>query len=325
MADSANRVSDEFPELFHYTTVPAFNGIYNRPQIFRATHYADLNDSSELRQFRLKVSEFIVPHIQKLFDLHMKRDTMFVMIVDGRGGINAVVDQEAVIQLDVLHRTVFGEGTFKDTFICSFCTHTPKSYEARHGLLSQWRGYGTDGGVAIVLDTKGIEDRMQYEKCVFAHSINHIGDVKYDNDNVGIREDFCTVFEYLPEILDAFYSKREPSYDKIFDHFVQGSTLVKHHAFREEKEIRIVVSPRPTNADSPLYNSALDSKQVKVIRYGRRGDSEVRYIELFGEASLPIKRVIVGPSRIQNFNYQQIREMVSSDIEVIKSGIPFLG
>jgi len=167
---------------------------------------------------------------------------------------------------------------------------------------------------------------MEHEESVFAHPVNHIGDVKYDDDDTGIEEAFCKVFKHFREILNALYAGQEPGYKKIFKHFVHGSTLVKHHGFREENEVRIVVSPRPTNPDSFFYNCADVSKPRKAIRYRRRGDSEVRYIELFGEAPLPIKRIIVGPSRIQNLNYQTISDLVTgSGIEVVKSEIPFLG
>ncbi len=327
MADDANRVSDQYPELFHYTNVSAFESIYTS-QTFWATHYQDLNDSSELRRFRPKLSEFITPYIRKLFDKRILGDATLAEEVARRGGIDSVVEQESVNHLMNLHRQTFGEGAFQETFICSFCAHSAQAYEATHGLLSQWRGYGTDGGVAIVLDTRGIEEKMAHEKNVFAHPINHIGDVKYDDDDAGIRKAFWEVFDYFPEILDAFYSDQEPGYEKLFDHFVQGSTLVKHHGFNQENEVRIVVSPRPTNPDAIFYNHAHDAKLTKVIRFRRRGDSESRYIELFGEASFPIKRIIVGPSRIQNLNYQRISDLVAGSeakLEVVKSETPFVG
>jgi hypothetical protein len=115
----------------------------------------------------------------------------------------------------------------------------------------------------------------------------------------------------------------QPPYEEIFSDFVMGSTLVKHHAFHEETEVRIVVSPMPTNQNSCFYAEQNDRKPIK---YRMRGDAEVRYIQLFGNAPLPIKRVIVGPSRVQNFNCQTIKEVVvGSEIEVTKSETPFLG
>jgi hypothetical protein len=88
------------------------------------------------------------------------------------------------------------------------------------------------------------------------------------------------------------------------------------------------VSPYPTNPDSIFHSSKLP-KESKKIKYSARGDSEIRYIELFGNGKddkLPITRIIVGPSRFQNLNYQKIRELVKDPkIEVVMSKTPFLG
>lgn len=327
MPNNSKRLSDEFPELFHYTTVEAFKNIY-KEQKLRATHYEDLTDSSELRRFRLKVSEFIKPVIVEVFNENMWIDVQLSNKVNRHGGIDVVVAQEAEMHLDTLHQNTFGKSGLPETFICSFCTHNAESYEAQHGLLSQWRGYAAGGGVAIVLNTLGIEERMQHEKDVFAHPLNHIGNIKYDDDDVGIRKNFCDVFEYFPGILRALYENKTADYVPIFNHFVYGSTLVKHHAFYEEKEVRIVVSMKPTSPDSIFNTPEIGlrlPKELKKIKYKANGNSEMRYIELFGDDKLPITRVIVGPSRFQNLNYQTISELVKEtpDIKVEKSNTPF--
>jgi hypothetical protein len=332
MAEDENIVSEEFPELFHYTNVSACENIYKTRQ-FWATHYEDLNDNTEFERFRLKVREFIRPIIWEIFDKKMQCSAEFTMDVNRNHGIDIVVDQEAEKLLDRLHSHTFGKHMYKETFIGSFCAHT-LPYEARHGLLSQWRGYGANGGVAIVLNTSCVEKMMRHEyDDVFQLQIMYMGNVIYDNNDVRIKKDFENVFELSPKILEILYPDKEQYdeirleslFEKMHNHFVLGSTLVKHHAFHEENEIRIVVSPKTRDS----YNSynPQDTKLPKEIRYRQIDNCEARYIELFGDAPLPIKRIIVGPSRIQNLNYQRIRGTVdkSSCIEVVKSEIPFLG
>lgn len=323
MLDETETASETNPELFHYTSVDAFRSIYDF-RTFWATHYEDLNDSSELSRFVLRIRDFIAPTIRDIFGELTRCDKEISVAVESKGGIDAVVSQEAAKQSDLLHRSIFGEEGLPHVFICSFCTHDSGSYEAEHGLLSQWRGYGTGGGVALVLDKNGIAERMTHEKDVFSHPINHIGNVTYDDDpGLEKKADFCKVFELLPELLQAFYAGTRPCYKKIFEPFILGSTLVKHHAFHEEKEVRIVVSPTPTNPASPFY---ADKQNSKPIKYRQIGEGEVRYIELFGDAPLPIKRVIVGPSRIRNVNYQNVKEWTAgSAIEVVMSETPFVG
>jgi hypothetical protein len=86
-----------------------------------------------------------------------------------------------------------------------------------------------------------------------------------------------------------------------------------------------VVSPRPTDPEAPFYEPAHALKPTKVIRFRQRGESECRYIRLFGRELLPINRVIVGPSRFQSLNYQRVSDLVGSDIEIVNSETPFLG
>ena len=81
-----------------------------------------------------------------------------------------------------MFQQTFGEEGLKDSFLCSFCYHSPKTYEGENGLLSQWRSYGAGGGVAIVLDTREVESLMQEENRTFKHPINHIGNVSYDDE-----------------------------------------------------------------------------------------------------------------------------------------------
>lgn len=333
MPNNPKLLSDDISELFHYTTMDGFKSIYKERK-FWATHYKDLNDSSELGQFKEKPSEFIQPTILEIFEGRMRNDAQFSDKINNHGGIDAVVKQEAATQLNNLHRHTFGERGHPDTFICSFCTHEADPYSAKNGLLSQWRGYGTGGGVAIVLDTYLVEERMRYEKVIFGHPINHIGDVTYDDDDAKMKKEFHEVFDRLPEWICETYDITKPPPDleeKFFKHFVLGSTLVKHHCFHEENEVRIVVSLWPTSPDSIFYKpeaGAIRPKESKAIKYRPKGDREICYIELFGDEDLPIKRIIVGPSRLQNFHIQTICELVKDDsrhIEVVESEMPFSG
>lgn len=326
------KISEQFPELFHYTTVSAFENIYKEKSLW-ASHYEDMNDSSEFERFRLKVHDFICPRIRDSFHNKIQFHRGIDTEADKHGGIDDVVDKEVERLLDRVHSHTFDKHMYKETFVLSFCAHT-LPYEAKNGLLSQWRGYGPDGGIAIVLETTCIEKMMKRDYDVFQLPVMYMGDVIYDDEKARTRieKDFRDVFECLPKILETIISEKEQLdnvdkleslFTKIHNHFVLGSTLVKQHAFHEENEIRIVVSPR-TEAS---YSEPDAQKRKKEIRYRQIKDRETRYIALFGDMPLPIKRIIVGPSRIQNFNCQRIRDIVNENpcIEVMPSDIPFLG
>lgn len=328
-------LSDLYPELFHYTTIEAFESIC-RTQQFWATHYEDLNDATELRQVRAVIIDLIEPIIREYYERRMKTDAKFRTRVQRSGGIQRVAQKEAGMWADSLHRPTFGEGGHDGPFVVSFCAHDRSSYESQHGLLSQWRGYGAGGGVAIVLDTARMLKKMRHEADEFEHEIFHVGDVKYDDAPQVIKENvnIKPLFDSLPNVLNEFYSTLCPSstpppiMGDVRQPYIFASTLIKHRAFREESELRIVVSPRPLDSTSVSCDDKLNCKPTKAIRYRLKGNGEARYIELFGAtngASLPIKRVIVGPSRTRNLNLQRIREILAgSDIEVCESKTPFL-
>ena len=56
-------------------------------------------------------------------------------------------------------------------------------------------------------------------------------------------------------------------------------------------------------------------------------DNGRRYVALFDSLGeqLPIKRIIVGPSRDQDSNYIWVRELVGENVPVVRSVTPFLG
>ena len=332
MNDDEHPVSVDFSELFHYTNLSAFKKIYESKKS-RATHYQDLNDTTEFTRFRIKVWQFILPIIRNISERQRQRDKEYAAYVNEYGGIEEDVNRIAEDILSTVHSHTFNKKMYKETFVCSFCAHT-KPVEVKDGLLSQWRGYGADGGVAIVLDTLKIEKMLAREYDKFQiKNISILATVIYDNDrnDLIIKQRFENVFRYFPKILAEKSPEKgscdtnilQSCFEAMHDHFLLGSIRVKHNAFHEEKEIRIVVPTTTKNSDS--YNSK-DLKPLKEIRYRQEDNREARYIELFGKARLPIKRIIVGPSRIQNVNYQIVKDIVKNPkIDVIKSDIPFIG
>lgn len=334
MTNGEKHVSEEFPELFHYTNLCAFENIYKTKQLW-ATHYQNLNDTMEFSQFLVHLRLFIRPTMRAILVKEMQSNARLAAGVDAYGGIDAAVDSEVADFLTRVHDRTFDKEFYKETFIFSFCAHVPSSYEAANGLLSQWRGYGAGGGIAIVLDTYAIEQMMDYDQRHLSQLQWYmLCTVEYDSgdeeSNMRIRRKFKKVFEFLPEIVEKSYPSNnivdeaalKSLYGETHDDFLGGSTRVKHHAFHEENEVRIVISPK-TN-DSANRFDPRDRRRRKEILYRQGRGGEARYIELFGNARLPVKRVIVGPSRIQNVNCQTVKKIVKGSVEVVPSEIPFI-
>lgn len=308
------RVSIRHPVLFHYTSVDALKSICEGHQLW-ATHFEDLNDRSEFQRFRRIVSAAIVPGISQVIQERATANAEFTKAMQRKRGIGKVAQQEAEMWLDSLHHSTFGEGAYKEVFVLSFCAHALDSYAWCHGLLSQWRAYGSKAPIAMVLDTRRLEAQMELEHKTYSHPINHIGEVYYD-DSPGIAgleadPDISVIFKRLPQTLTEFYrTNGQADFSDLMRPFILGSTLVKHQGFREESEVRIVVSPVPSR-ESRLYDPQEEPKERKQMRYRHRGNGEARYLELFGQTKLPLERIIIGPSQAQNLNLQTVSELVA--------------
>jgi hypothetical protein len=74
MSNCEKKVSEELPELFHYTTVAAFESIYKTTRQLWATHYKDLDDNTEFTRFRRKLSKYITPKIRDIVNEDVQRD-----------------------------------------------------------------------------------------------------------------------------------------------------------------------------------------------------------------------------------------------------------
>ncbi len=110
--------------------------------------------------------------------------------------------------------------------------------------MSQWRGYGGDGGFCIVFDTVKLSELLWHEFDSHYWLHLNISSVYYALSTASIEEIFPKVIErcgyFVAEILE---NRVPPPMDDGFVPFVAGATLFKHHGFSEEREVRIVAIP----------------------------------------------------------------------------------
>jgi hypothetical protein len=183
--------------------------------------------------------------------------------------------------------------------------------EDRGDRLSQWRAYGGSAGVCLGFNKKKLQSLVQAWKT--SDSENLLEKIKYvsaDSDG------------NLDEIVDAFVGS-EPSKitfvklpnwtlpDKVFF----ASTLVKHIAFKEEKEWRIV-----TTVD--IYK----------VGYFARGALLAPYVELkFDEEQFRdvLSSVTIGPSSHREQTTASVERLLKQNgvrkSEVRASKIPYRG
>jgi hypothetical protein len=299
------------PELHHYTTLNGLSRILQSNSIW-ATHFFALNDATEVTLLRDPLTHVVANRFLNYAKIGQGTDYLFSEFLREHGGPRKVAFGDADRLIEILYEKIFAS-TLANPFVASFCSHAnDQSYEKENGLLSQWRGYANE--CCIVFGTADLVTLLTAE--FYAHNWVHltIAPVRYGIDDNCV----ASMFPVLIQQLESFFSRVAdgknpiPENESLTSLFIAGATHFKHQAFREEREVRIVGIPANKSTldmrylrGHPEYDPPGRWKKINV-----RDVKQIRYISLFDtlEAVLPIKRVIVGPSRNQNENYARARE-----------------
>jgi Protein of unknown function (DUF2971) len=330
-------VGDDFrsshPELHHYTTFGGLSGIIRSNSIW-ASHFSELNDTTEVTHLR---EPFARAMSRVFFRTLSDRQRMSLRVrraVKQSGGLQKSADDLARDLVNSIYKVTFednDEFSFGEPFIASFCSHSgDQPYEQKHGLLSQWRGYGGGGGFCIVFDTSGLGDLLSREWAVNYWTHLNISAVNYATDDLDVRLAFSNIIALFNTLVEGIIEKNSPPpMEDAFAPFVSGATLFKHQGFKEEREVRIVAIPSPRKLRERQLSEYPDLRLPPVKHIGTRviNGRNRRYIGLFGfpDSVLPIKRVIVGPSSHQQNNSDKARALLGGGIEITVSATPFIG
>jgi hypothetical protein len=320
-------VSQQYTELLHYTTLNGLRGILSSGCLW-ATDASCLNDSSEITHFfDVRLRSLVIEEANNRAN-ELARIPQNLAIIVKDGGFEKVVSMETDAWQSSLRNATLA---MNRPFVLSFSG--PSDARVQHsGLLSQWRGYGGDGGYALVLDTQQLEAMLAAE--AQAHHYMHVqmGDIYYHGIDTSIQPATPDIAEYEAIVRQGVSRMMRGSTAEETERFYEAVTglscLYKHWGFWEEREVRVVVLP----ASSEVANAAgLHAPPQKEIKSFLRDDRHVPYVELFSTACsgrLPIRRVIVGPHRNRDLNATCVKELLISngyDVEVVQSEIPYIG
>ncbi len=253
---------------------------------------------------------------------------------------------------------------FKGAFVCCFsqylldeiccckksgtlhCDDCKQKYDniIKDGLLSQWRGYalnGNNSGCCIVFDKNKLIEN--FEKELKAEPLDGLavgwgGKVNYNENKIdsdqnlrrGIADLNSKIFRTAgrdgKEKLGKFFSNEDNLQwfqQDLLKPYFSVALLNKNNSFHEEQEFRFAIVP--AQKDSNKQGMELE------VKYRDCDGVIKRRIEVNIEPKKVIKKIIVGPAKtieIQNNNFVAMKEMLRqkglSEIEVIKSEIPFV-
>jgi len=320
-------VHEVYQELYHYTNMSGAIGILESQNMW-ATHLKFMNDTSEGQIAQKILEETTYPHIMSECKKLIKAGKLDEDKINADGGLETLVTEEVALMVDIFHRSMGGE--FYITSLSGETTNLSnidEEYMHKNGRLSQWRGYGENGGIALVFDTKELQDALWKEAKSFSMSIG-IGDVFYIHENKvedeNLKEEFSVLLKNyvslsMYQLRNAYFGENLEYNDNILDNgynaLLHSLTRFKHHSFKEEKEVRIYIH------HAPIEPCSTQNKKPVKLR-----DGATPYIELFStdNSPLPIKRIIVGPHKDKEKRAEGLRIMFP-DIDITISDIPYIG
>lgn len=330
--------------LWHYTTLDGLKGILSKQNLW-ATDYRYLNDSSELVYSKIILQREVFPRVVATIKLEYDDDQCVRQNVDAQGGIKRVAQMETNDTLDILYESLLNPPPLKRNipYILSFCkADKDDEFLQKHGLLSQWRGYGKDGGFAIVFNLEKLHEEFIIEQREFYHGISQYGDVVYAPDKASATDEIKKAIDRIAETSHKVYKsivyktsnnavpKQEINWADTLDSLVRCAMRLKHKGFSEENEYRFYAFPYCEEAKNNQYFEEDKNKSIKQVMTRSNSGILVPYIKLFEKSkSLPIERICIGPHKDKKLREQSIKSYLGTigqdHIEVFCSEIPFIG
>jgi hypothetical protein len=327
------KVSEVYEKLYHYTTWEGLQGILETRTLW-ATNYKYLNDYSEINLFRDKFISLIQPYAAEATQELIKKLPKVNQIIHKKGGLHQVVQHEVEVLTDAWYKALGNE-----IFILSFCGESKIPNVAKNGLLSQWRGYGTGGGAALLFDTKKLEEILTLEAKRFEYGPLFIADLVYSDDEQKLKNELSDELAIIVDIAKQFFDyenitqkKEIADGPKGYMPFVTCISRYKHYGFSEENEVRVVALPVVDKSYLEIAQLAQADgvilKPEKERKFRQKSGQHIPYIELFNstDIELPIEKIIVGPHKEKEARATKLREKLEKrNIEIICSEIPFIG
>jgi hypothetical protein len=165
----------------------------------------------------------------------------------------------------------------------------------------------------------------------FPYDVMHLSTCVYNDDADVLQQEFskniATLSENAKRFVRLALSRKVNQHDQTELHknslwpFVFCCSRYKHHSFKEENEVRLVIRPAPLEAIKDGIKSI-----TRQFRY-KNGEC-IPYVSLFDSTGIAsaVEKIIVGPHKEKMARAAALRVMLgTTQIEVTCSDIPFVG
>lgn len=323
--------------LWHYTTLDGLKGMLSSQTLW-ATDYRHLNDSSELTHSKFLLYQELFPKVKCIIENECEINIGAKKTTELHGGIESISKAETIETINILINGLINPPTpYAIPFILSFCKSLKNDASLqRNGLLSQWRGYGKDGGYAIIFDFEKFVTMLEIETASFYNGISlhestvyNLEDLPTECDikkHLDIITDFALHFYRARIQMETFPEINAENLGALFNCMMR----LKHEGFKEECEYRFCTMSNLESFKETSYFQEDKNKCFKNILTRNNKGTIVPYIELFENlGNLPIERICIGPHLDKTTRIESTKVYLKSiglnHIEVSCSEIPYIG
>ena len=335
-------LSTKHAELFHYTSLAALKGMLETKTLW-ATHAEHMNDSSEMKLGWPILEKSCIGYLEDAINEYYEQAPDSMQEIEAHGGAPQLAAVDGNMVVSVMRSLLFGnnkEPGMGIPFVASFATHED-DYHRHNGMLSQWRGYGRSNNetIAIVFQTEQLENLLKTECRLFSYLSCSIAEVVYYRGDMCLQSHFCRLFNVLRGFsrhvvkgLDVDTDEVQRNLSRLGAEILPAVGRLKHRAFHEEQECRVIVGVPHEFHSEKFDQLGGPTKQFKKIHFRPGLVGSIPYIQLFEDLQhhLPIKRIVVGPSRNQLANLETVHRLLklnerSTVVSVQRSEIPYVG
>lgn len=313
--------SDESREdaLFHYTTATGLVGMVDSGEIWGTAYYC-ANDEQELSAGK----GVLTPLLRSATSAMLAANDQRLETFRQRG-------------LDVYQHADHFEQQITDLALSSLCAYItcfckPSANEDfLHGLLSQWRGYGSDGGYAIQFSRKKLIAAIEASNK--SEALNYdIQDVYYTPENrlrAAVLGHSALILEAYNRYLDERakpldFSKRsvrnplQDLFDGPLEALLDYLIHTKNCHFSEERECRLSLI-QPVSAVPGARPVKYFNRNGLVVPYTTTSKAPMDILSC-------IEWIVVGPGARMGARFKSVCQMLKQsgrEIKVRVSRIPF--
>jgi hypothetical protein len=271
--------------IYHYTNVGALLNIFRTKELW-ATNAVYTNDQTEILHSIVQLRRVVQEELG---------------------------DRQEDPASDVMLRAADDFYTIVQVYLVCFCTDDD--------LLSQWRGYGQQGGYALGFDTTAMGPLLRNGRVHLMPVVYEPGE--QDRRIRDLVKRWRSVFREIPAREDSNLVRRMGEF--VFAQcFAMLAVAFKSYAFREEQEWRLVYRRQVVIADD---GSGFE------VSFRDRDAMVTPYVAISGDADdsasrLPIRRVMIGPtkySQLAGFGLTQFLKSLGyteKEITVDSSSVP---